>query len=102
MSPLEPSLPTATTVPPLRAVTPNSSPGLGLAMTLQLVPSQCSVTVPAAPPTAHLSLAEKAPIPSRKLLPRVFGFGLGTMLQLVPSQCSITPRAGPFLRLPGP
>ena len=60
-------------------------------MMLQLVPSQCSVSVlgKPMPPTAQISLAEMAAIPSRELEPPGFGFGLATMLQLVPSQCSI-------------
>jgi hypothetical protein len=92
-------VPTATTVPSLRAVTPNSEldavPGFGLRMIVQLVPSQCSVSVAKAPvlswsePTAQMSLAEIAAIPSRELLRAGLevGFGLETMLQLVPSQC---------------
>jgi hypothetical protein len=58
--------PTATTVPPLWAVTPlRRATPFGVAMTLQLVPSQCSVNAPAALPTAQMSLAEMAAIPVR-------------------------------------
>ena len=93
--------PTATTVPSLRAVTALSAfwsvPGFGLLMIVQLVPSQCSVSVAKPPvlsrsePTAQMSLAEIATIPFRKLSRAGLevGFGLETMLQLVPSQCSI-------------
>ena len=95
-------VPTATTVPSLRAVTAKSAlvavPGSGLLMIVQLVPSQCSINfavplvvekLPA--PTAQMSLAEIAAIPYRavSLVGTGFGFGLDTMLQLVPSQCSI-------------
>ena len=93
--------PTATTVPSLRAVTPNSEleavPASGLLMIVQLVPFQCSISVAAPPvdllnaPTAQMSLAEMAAIPLRELSKPGLGvgFGLETMLQLVPSQCSI-------------
>ena len=50
--------PTATTVPSLRAVTPlrvfPPEPGFGLAMMLQLVPSQCSESGSVPPPTAWM------------------------------------------------
>src|SRR6516164_5793204 len=88
MSALEPALPTATTVPLLRAVAPKSSPPDGLLMMLQLVPSQCSLNQPASLPTAQISLAEIVATPDRLLVTFGFGFGLETMLQLVPSQCS--------------
>src|SRR5450432_2898578 len=84
--------PTATTTPSRRAVTPLSPPTpLGVARMAQLVPSQCSVIGPTvvAPPTAQMSLAETAAIPSRKLLPRVVGSGLATTLQVVPFHCSM-------------
>jgi hypothetical protein len=82
--------PTATTVPSLRAVTPESElsvlPGFGLLMIVQLVPFRCSISVPVPSvhvlnvPTAKMSLAELAVIPFSKLLKP--GSGLETMLQL--------------------
>src|SRR6516165_7788169 len=73
---------TTTTVPSLRAATPE----LGTEETrLQLVPFQFSIpTVPA----AQMSLAEMAAIALRLRLALRFGSGLETWLQLVPSQCS--------------
>ena len=68
-------VPTATTVPSPRAVTPASAlepagAAFGLAITLQLVPSQCSVRVCWRPvlgsvvyPAAQMSVAETAAIP---------------------------------------
>jgi hypothetical protein len=79
-------VPTATTVPSLRAVTPSSAmTPLGVATMLQLVQFHCS----AANPTAQMSLAEMAAIPSRRRVVRGFGSGLGTTRKHVPSQCSI-------------
>src|SRR6266568_4741646 len=60
--------------------------GLGLATTLQLVPSQCSISVCLLPlalmksPTAHTSLAETLATPLRSLTDGP-GLGLGTTLQ---------------------
>src|SRR5437660_1114852 len=65
---------------------------LGLEITFQLVPSQCSITEskierPGWSPTAQTSRVEAAATPVRKL---PFGsLGLAITLQLAPSQCSI-------------
>src|SRR6266853_525143 len=64
----------------------------GLAITFQLVPSQCSITeskiaLPGWSPTAQTSWVEAAATPVRKL---PFGsLWLATTLQVAPSQCSI-------------
>ena len=59
--------PTATTVPSLRAVTPISElervPGFGLLMIVQLVPSQCSVSV--ADTAAGIELADRPDVVGR-------------------------------------
>src|SRR5450759_1197056 len=59
----------------------------GLGTTLHVLPSQWSVKVPLTPtPTAQMSLADTAAIPSKwAYVP----FGEGTMLQFMPFQCSI-------------
>src|SRR5258707_774023 len=70
-------------------------PALGREATLQLVPSQCSISVCAIPepvrakvPTAHTSVAETAATPRRTLpIPAV---GLATILHFLPFQCSIS------------
>src|SRR2546426_210223 len=69
--------------------------GLGLATTLQLVPSQCRMSVCSGTlaagrksPTAQMSLAETAVTPFRKLL-CVPTFGLETTLHVWPFQCSM-------------
>src|SRR5258707_2187155 len=86
------SRPTGATVRSLRAVTANRTlirPGFGLAMTLQLVPSQCSIrakkesrsTSPPFP-TAPTLVGDSALIPAA--LTPVWGL---MRLQLVPFQC---------------
>src|SRR5947209_18753636 len=63
-------------------------PGLGLAITLQFVPFQCSVSVRGillcwlADPTAHTSCAETAA--TAKSVSSPGGLGLGTALQVPP------------------
>ena len=78
--------PPAATVPSLRAVTPVRvrKSGTGLVTMLQLVPFQFSIEAEPKP-TAQMSLAETAAIPSS--IPLVLGFE--TTLQLVPFQFSI-------------
>jgi hypothetical protein len=89
-------VPTAATVPSLRAVTPISSfkplPGFGLLTVFKLVPSHCSTRV-AVPefcvPTAQTSFGEMAAIPESTLPKFLLSeLELGRMLQLVPSHCS--------------
>src|SRR5437764_10741153 len=71
----------------------------GLDTTLQVVPSQCSVTVVSpvyastaqADPTAQASVEEMATTPLRRFSP-VLAFGLGRTLHAVPSQCSVSVR----------
>src|SRR5262249_41345593 len=74
---------------------------LGLGTTLQLVPSQCSISVCVAllalgwkPPTAHTSVPETAVTPFSSLF-CVPGLGLGTTLHVRPFQCSVRVCAGP-------
>src|SRR5215831_7127906 len=63
-------------------------------MMVQLVPSQCSVSVsPLLLPTAQMSFVEMAAIPDRVLCESNGGWfvvGLEMMLQLVPFHCSIS------------
>ena len=71
-------------------------PTLGLGTTVQLVPSQCSISVSVAAsfggatgvekPTAHTSLGASATTPFNWLAP-LPTLGLATIFQLVPSKC---------------
>src|SRR5215213_7609076 len=95
-------MPAPHTSPLGREVTPISSadfPGLGLGTMLQLLPSQCAVSVRRwwmsvfslwNMPTAQMLSAEIAVILLSTLnaLYSVLMFGLGTTFHLVPSQCS--------------
>src|SRR6266702_4238344 len=85
----------ATAVTAVRAL--SEVPGLGLGTTLQLVPSQCSVSVRGAvdtlgskcSPTAQASVGDVAVTPYSSLT-SCPTLGLGVTLQLVPSQCSMS------------
>src|SRR5947208_17147764 len=88
------AMPTAQTSFDETAATPESqlpapALGLGLGTTLQLLPSQWSISgVPPLCPTAQTSFAEMAVTSSSSFPPPKFW--LGTTLQLLPSQCSIS------------
>src|ERR1039457_5574216 len=76
------------------AATPLREPaaGAGLGACIQVVPSQCSITVwellpVLVPPTAQALVAEVVVTPLRN---PAAGGGLGTCRQVMPSQCSIT------------
>src|SRR5215469_8677076 len=98
-SPATAAPPTASSCCPPGLATPNSSslpalPGSGLATTLQDVPLKCSVSVRTGPflglwvcPTAQMSLADSAVMPSRAL-PKAPGSGVVVSDQVLPSQCS--------------
>src|SRR5690348_388462 len=67
---------------------------LGLATTLQLVPSQCRISVWSCPPllrcpTAQALFGASAVMPPNWLLV-VPGLGLGTICHWLPFQCSIS------------
>jgi len=82
-------------------------PGLGLEITLQAVPSQCSMRVVvtfelvACVPTAHTSLLAMAATDMRALFPAP-PFGLDTILHAAPSQCSVRVCCAPVYGLETP
>src|SRR5215469_6720370 len=98
-SPATAAPPTASSCCPPGLVTANSSslpalPGSGLAATLQDVPLKCSVSVRTGPvaepwvcPTAQMSLADSAVMPS-KALPKAPGSGVLVSDHFLPFQCS--------------